>query len=93
MQKRIILNPDVHIPATSSFINFVGGLGRTLDLGGALNGCDDDLMEIYQDLRARRQAAPVGPEADADAIAGDWNAVGRLFYHAMGHIAEETNRT
>ncbi len=69
---------------------FAGGLGQAMDLGGTLNSCDaDHLMEIYEELRARRLAAPTGQEADAAAIAGDWSTVGQLIYHAMGHVAGE----
>ncbi len=79
--------------AISPVIGFVGGLGRTLDLGGALNRYPADyLMEIHRQIRARRLAASSGPEADAEAIGRDWNAVGQLLYHAMGRFEEYADR-
>ena len=83
-----------HVPVRSPVGIFVGGMGRTLDLGGVLD-CHhtDHLMEIYHELRARRLAAPTGPEADAAAIARDWNAVGQLFDRAMGRFEEEAGPT
>ena len=36
---------------------------------------------------------PPGPEADAAAIARDWNAVGQLFDRAMGRFEEEAGPT
>lgn len=92
MPSQTIRNASAHarVPARSPARIFVGGLGQTLDLGSTLNYYyADHLMEICEELRARRLAAPTGPEADAAAIARDWNAVGQLFYHAMGHFAEE----
>ena len=92
MPSQTIRNVSAHarVPARSPARIFVGGLGQTLDLGGTLNCYHaDHPMEIYEKLRARRMAAPTGPEAAAAAIARDWNAVGQLFYHAMGRFEEE----
>ena len=81
---------NAHVPVRSPVGIFAGGMGRTLDLGGALDRYHPDhLMETCHELRARRLATPTGPEADAAAIARDWNAVGQLFYHAIGRFEEE----
>ena len=66
--------------------SFVAGMARTLDIGGTLNQYDAaDLMALYRQMRARRQARPTGPEAEAEAIREVWLTVGQHIRNAMGY--------
>ena len=68
--------------------SFLGEMGRALDLGGTLNQYDaDDLMEIYQEMRARRLARPTGPAAEMEAMREVWRSVGQNIRDAMGDFA------
>ena len=69
--------------------SFIEGMARVLDIGGTLNQHDaDDMMEIYQEIRARRLARPTGPEADAAAVRQTWLTVGRHLRDAMGYYED-----
>ena len=69
--------------------SFLEGMARVLDIGGTLNQHDaDDMMEIYQEIRARRLARPTGPAAQAEATRQVWLTVGRHLRDAMGHYAD-----
>lgn len=70
--------------------SFIEGMARLLDIGGTLNQFDaDDLMEMRREMRARRLAQPIGPEADAEAIREVWEAVGQDIRDAMGYYEVE----
>ena len=69
---------------------FTGGMARIIDCGGTL---DDDhveeLVRIYEGLRARRLGAPSGPEAEAETVRIAWDEVGQCIRNAIGVFESE----
>ena len=75
--------------------SFLEGMARIFDFNGALNQYD---MPYLEDLRAGRvpelehsgpRDANEGFRRDAEALRGDWEAVGLYLYDALGEFEEE----
>ena len=71
--------------------SFLEGAARLLDFGGAL---DDYDIPYLDDLRAGRIPADLTrPETDAEAMRGDWIAVGEYIRDAMDEISAVSGTT
>ena len=69
---------------------FTHGMARVVDFGGALNDYHaDELVRMYDGLRARRLAAPSGVEAETDTVRASWDEVGQCIQNAMGAFEAE----
>ena len=77
--------------------SFLEGMARIFDFSGALNQYD---MPYLEDLRAGRVPeldrsgkgdVAEGFRRDAEALRGDWEAVGQYLYDALGKFEEEND--
>ena len=69
---------------------FTDGMARVVDFGGVLNDYhSDELVRMYDGLRARRLAAPSGVETETDTVRVIWDEVGQCIQNAIGAFEAE----